>query len=110
MAKPLKPLMGLIPAIMSGNAAVGFGQLEAQLIGCATLDRVGFWFLLHLLQDSGFAVMGLRVSPEDEIAGLDMPEMGVLAYPTFPTETAFDNAHTNGNGAIAPGQVAGQPV
>ena len=24
---------------------------------------------------------GLRVSPEDELAGLDIPEMGVLAYP-----------------------------
>jgi len=27
--------------------------------------------------------MGIRVKPEDEIAGLDLPEMGVLAYPDF---------------------------
>jgi len=29
------------------------------------------------------AIMGIRVKPEDEIAGLDLPEMGVLAYPDF---------------------------
>ncbi len=95
------PLKGLF---MGG----GFGQLEAQLIGCVTLIvwAFGFSYIFFKIQD---AVMGLRVSPEDEIAGLDMPEMGVLAYPTFPTETAFDNAH-NSNGAVAPGQIAGQPV
>ena len=27
--------------------------------------------------------MGIRVSAEDEIAGLDIPEMGMLAYPDF---------------------------
>ena len=26
---------------------------------------------------------GIRSSREDEIAGLDLPEMGVLAYPEF---------------------------
>ena len=27
--------------------------------------------------------MGLRVSKEAEIAGLDIPEMGMVAYPDF---------------------------
>ena len=34
------------------------------------------WFILK-------AVMGLRVSEEDEIAGLDMSELGMEAYPEF---------------------------
>ena len=28
-------------------------------------------------------IIGNRVSAEDEIAGLDMPEMGALGYPDF---------------------------
>jgi hypothetical protein len=28
-------------------------------------------------------IMGLRVAPEVEIEGLDLPEMGALAYPDF---------------------------
>jgi len=31
-------------------------------------------------------LVGNRVSAEDEVSGLDLPEMGVLAYP--------DDAHT----------------
>ncbi|MDO8588378.1 MAG: ammonium transporter [Armatimonadota bacterium] len=60
----------------------GFGQLGAQLIGVMTL---GIWafgasFVFFTLQKK---IMGIRVSKEDEIAGLDMPETGVLAYPEF---------------------------
>ncbi len=28
-------------------------------------------------------IQGIRVSPEEELAGLDMPEMGVYAYPYY---------------------------
>ena len=86
----------------------GFGQLEAQLIGCAVLIvwAFGFSYVFFKIQD---AVMGLRVKPEEEIGGLDMPEMGILAYPTFPTEATL--AGLNGHGrAVAPGQIEGQPV
>ena len=115
------PLKGLF---MGG----GFGQLEAQLIGCAVLIvwAFGFSYLFFKVQD---AIMGLRVRPEEELAGLDMPEMGILAYPTFPTETAYPSGtiygqptHTNGvngggvngggvnGGGVAAGQAQGQPV
>ena len=43
------------------------------------------------------------VSPEDEIGGLDMPEMGVLAYPTFPTEATLAGLNGHSNGAVARG-------
>ena len=35
-----------------------------------------FWFILK-------AVMGIRVSEEAEISGLDMSELGMEAYPDF---------------------------
>ena len=121
--KAAKPLIGLIPAMMQGNAAAGLGQLEAQIIGCLTLIvwAFGFSYLFFKAQDK---IMGIRVTPEEELAGLDRPEMGILAYPTFPTETAYpsgsilelDHAHAhanangvNGNG-VAAGQAQGQPV
>ena len=58
------------------------GQLVAQLIGVGTL--LGFVFVLsfvfYLITDM---VLGNRVSAEVEVEGLDLPEMGALAYPEF---------------------------
>ena len=60
----------------------GFGQLGAQLIGVLTLGVWGFGasYLFFTLQKK---ITGIRVSKEDEISGLDMPETGILAYPEF---------------------------
>ncbi|HKU27420.1 MAG TPA: ammonium transporter [Candidatus Sulfotelmatobacter sp.] len=58
------------------------GQLVAQLIGVGTI--LGFVFGLsysaNWLID---AVVGQRVSAEDELTGLDIPEIGALGYPEF---------------------------
>ncbi len=56
------------------------GQFVAQLIACAVLFIWGFGvsFIFMKVLDK---VWGLRVSPEAELEGLDIPEMGVLAYP-----------------------------
>ena len=57
-------------------------QLVAQLIGVATL--VGFVFsLAYVLNLFVDYFVGQRVSPETELAGLDVPEMGALGYPEF---------------------------
>jgi Amt family ammonium transporter len=58
------------------------GQLVAQLIGVATLLGVGFTlsFILNWVVD---VVVGQRVGAKAELAGLDIPEMGALAYPDF---------------------------
>jgi len=60
----------------------GLGQLEAQLICVAVLIVWGFGssYLFFKALDK---IMGLRVSAEVEISGLDIPEMGMLAYPDF---------------------------
>jgi Amt family ammonium transporter len=58
------------------------GQLVAQLIGVCTL--VGFVFAVSYAANYVIdAVVGQRVSAADELAGLDIPEMGALCYPDF---------------------------
>ena len=69
-------------------------QFAAQLIAVAVLFVWGFGlsFLFFKFLDK---VWGLRVSPEVELAGLDIPEMGVQAYPDnqlTASELDFDSA------------------
>ncbi len=69
---------GSVRGILYGDP----GQLVAQIIGCLTLITwaCGFSYLFFRLLDS---IIPMRVSPEDEIEGLDVSETGVLAYPDF---------------------------
>ena len=62
----------------------GFSQLIAQLVCVATLIVWGFGlsFIFYKLLDKFW---GLRVTREVEMMGLDIPEMGMLAYPDFYT-------------------------
>jgi ammonium transporter, Amt family len=57
-------------------------QLVAQLLGVSALLGVVFVFsfVLNLAID---AVVGQRVTAATELDGLDLPEMGALAYPEF---------------------------
>jgi Amt family ammonium transporter len=55
-------------------------QLVAQLIALAVLLVWGFG-ISYVFFKGLDKVWGLRVSPEDELEGVDIPEMGVLAYP-----------------------------
>jgi Amt family ammonium transporter len=57
----------------------GFSQLFAQMIGVVTnLIYVGIigWLMFKLIDK----IVGNRVKPEDELIGLDIPEMGVEGY------------------------------
>ncbi len=71
-----------VPGSVTGLFYGDAGQLVAQLIGVATLIGFVFTFsfVLNLVID---AVMGQRVSAETELEGLDIPEMGAVAYPDF---------------------------
>lgn len=67
------------------------GQLVAQFIGVATL--LGFVFGLSYIFNSFVDYfIGQRVSPESELAGLDIPEMGALGYPEFVLKTYGEQA------------------
>ncbi len=67
------------------------GQLGAQAIG-ALVIAVGFTafaFAFFTIQNA-LTKGGIRSAEADELAGLDLPEMGVLAYPEFqPAEMAL---------------------
>jgi ammonium transporter, Amt family len=61
-----------------------WGQLGAQLIGMLTLMTVMFGLALAFFKiQNKLTKGGIRSDEADEAAGLDMGEMGVLAYPEF---------------------------
>ncbi len=60
----------------------GTDQLVAQAIGAVTVLAWAFLGGLVLFKVLDL-VMGIRVSPEEEIAGLDIDEHGTSAYPNF---------------------------
>jgi ammonium transporter, Amt family len=73
-----------VVGILGGNFSVGLRQLGAQAIGALVICTVifGLAFAFFKIQN---AVMkgGIRSERADELEGLDMPEMGMLAYPEF---------------------------
>ncbi len=69
-----------IEGVVSGE----YGQLGAQALGALVIWTVifGVAFAFFKVQDT-LTAGGIRSAPEDELVGLDLPEMGVLAYPEF---------------------------
>jgi Amt family ammonium transporter len=64
------------------GAKAGMDQFISQLIGVGAIGAFSFVFAYALFQIIK-AVMGLRVSPEEETEGLDLAEHGNEAYPEF---------------------------
>ncbi|MEM6408615.1 MAG: ammonium transporter [Pseudomonadota bacterium] len=61
----------------NGDAAVGTQILGmVSIIGATFVLSLIVWFILK-------AILGIRVSEEDEINGLDVAELGMEAYPEF---------------------------
>jgi Amt family ammonium transporter len=74
----LNGVAGNVTGLFYGDA----GQFLAQCIGTGTCIVVIFilsWIMFKIIDK----IIGLRVTAEQEIAGLDIPEMGVLGYPDF---------------------------
>jgi ammonia channel protein AmtB len=84
----------------------GLSQLAAQAIGTATCFVFVFVSFYVYFKVAGL-VFGNRVSPEVEIEGLDLAEVGALAYPDFRLHTPIAPASTVSagvaGGAVAPG-------
>lgn len=72
-----------VTGILYGDA----GQLVAQVISGAVIVTVmfGIVYTFFKIQDR-LTVGGIRPNEADELMGLDIPEMGVLAYPEFTAE------------------------
>jgi Amt family ammonium transporter len=64
------------------GAKAGLPQLISQLLGIAAIGAFTFVFAYALFAIIK-AVMGLRVSEEEEVGGLDIGEHGNEAYPDF---------------------------
>jgi Amt family ammonium transporter len=62
----------------------GAGQLLSQLAGAVVIWTVmlGIAYAFFKIQNA-LTKGGIRSDEEEEVAGLDLPEMGVLAYPDF---------------------------
>ncbi len=71
------------------NFGDGIGQLAAQAIALAVLWTVmmGLAFVFFKLSN---LITPIRSKEEDELVGLDLPEMGVLAYPEFSGHGGFN--------------------
>jgi ammonium transporter, Amt family len=69
---------------VEGVVAGEFGQLGAQALGALVLCTVMFGIVFAFFKIQN-AIMkgGIRSEQADELAGLDLPEMGALAYPDF---------------------------
>ena len=71
-----------VPGTVKGLLYGDPSQLAAQAVGTLTC-MVWVFVLFYAFFKISSAVMGIRVSPEVELEGLDIPEMGALAYPDF---------------------------
>ncbi len=83
---------GKYGAAWNGSAVAGVkglfygdaGQLGAQVFGALVLCTVIFGVALAFFKvQNKFTKGGIRSTEDDEVTGLDIPEMGVLAYPEF---------------------------
>jgi Amt family ammonium transporter len=77
----------------------GGGQLMSQAAGVATIAVVMFGIALAFFKiQNALTKGGIRPTAEVELGGVDVPEMGVLAYPEFygssPQVVADGNGHT----------------
>ena len=71
-----------VPGTVRGLLYGDPSQLAAQVVGTMTCV-VWVFTLFYTFFKVVDAVMGNRVAPEVELEGLDIPEMGALAYPDF---------------------------
>ncbi len=73
-----------VVGILGGDFSLGLGQLGAQALGVVTLWTVifGIAFAFFRVQDK-LTKGGIRPAADIELAGMDLPEMGALAYPEF---------------------------
>jgi Amt family ammonium transporter len=90
---------GTVTGLFYGDASQFFAQCIGTLT-CGVFVFGSFYVFFKVLD----AIMGNRVSAETELAGLDLPEMGALAYPDFSVSSA-GGAYTSSPAAPGPARV-----
>jgi len=96
-----------VPGKVTGLFYGDSKQFFAQCIGtltCLVFVFVSFYVFFKVLD----AILGNRVSVETETTGLDMPEMGALAYPEFATSSTGAGYSIGTSGPVS--GAVGSPV
>jgi Amt family ammonium transporter len=73
--------MGNVAGLFYGG---GFGQLAIQAAGVLAVSAWAFTTAFAVFKVTD-VVMGIRVSPQEELEGLDITEHGTISYPEFGT-------------------------
>jgi ammonium transporter, Amt family len=84
------------------------GQLVAQVFHVV----IGFawaWGAMWVIFAIGKQFINIRVAPEVEVQGLDVPEFGVLAYPDFVMTSTHSGGHVTGAPSSASTTVGSEP-
>jgi ammonium transporter, Amt family len=87
---------GGVTGLFYGDA----GQLGVQLFH-VVVGFVWAWGITWIIFSIAKRFIQLRVSPEAEIEGLDVPEFGVLAYPDFVITSSHVGGHATASTASA---------
>ena len=82
---------GTVKGLLYGDG----GQFLAQIID-VLVNFIWIFCLSYVIFKLIDWVIGMRVSPETELAGLDVPEMGALAYPDFSMAKSMRKETANG--------------
>jgi Amt family ammonium transporter len=91
------------PVPMEGIVAGSFEQIIPQAIGALTICTVMFGLVLAFFKiQNALTKGGIRPTAEVEQAGLDLPEMGVLAYPEFAPQPLAVSGNGSDDGAKVP--------
>ena len=71
-------IWGLLAVLITSDEATLTGQLTGlgAIFGFTFVASLIVWFIIKM-------IMGIRVSEEEELAGLDSSEVGISAYPEF---------------------------
>jgi Amt family ammonium transporter len=83
-----------VTGIFGGDFGLGLGQLASQAIGAVVIWTVIFGIAFAYFKLSNL-ITPIRSKEEDELIGLDLPEMGVLAYPEFAKEASASSVSTS---------------
>ena len=71
-------IWGLLAVLITSDDATLTGQLTGlgAILGFTFVSALVVWFIIKM-------ILGIRVSEEEELAGLDSSEVGIPAYPEF---------------------------
>jgi len=95
-------IWGVLAVLLSNGDATLIGQLTGLgvIFGFVFAASIVTWLALKL-------AMGIRVSAEEELEGVDLAECGIAAYPEFVASSSLEDNLGSGGGRPVTGGVSG---